>query len=190
MVKRIYASIVSSLALLIPAAHCQSVQPRTAAATFALILALTPSPAQRPSPNVQASKDEAEIEACPLTMGTITRMMEATEELLLLKPDAAHRKDEAADSKAEQSLDQQTAGLAKRPQIVAVLGKYGFTPRTYTVAFNAYLSARIASAGPDAGASLENTVTKAHVNPANIALVRAHKKEIDELMKKYLFPYW
>ena len=76
-------------------------------------------------------------------MGTITNMMQATEELLLLKPDAAHRKEDADDSKAEQSLDQQTAGLAKRPQIVAVLGKYGFTPRTYTVAFHAYLSAGI-----------------------------------------------
>jgi hypothetical protein len=121
-------------------------------------------------------------------MGTITRMMQATEELFLLKPDAAHRKDDADESKAEQSLDQQTAGLAKRPQIVAVLGKYGFTPRTYTVAFYAYLSAAFPTAGPDAGATLE--VTKAHVNSANIALVRAHKKEIDELMKKYVFPYW
>jgi hypothetical protein len=37
MVKRVYASIVSSLVLLIPAAHCQSVQPRIAAATFALL---------------------------------------------------------------------------------------------------------------------------------------------------------
>jgi len=123
-------------------------------------------------------------------MGTITRMMQAAQELMLLKPDTARRKDDADDSKAEQSLDQQTAGLAKRPQIVAVLGKYGFTPRTYTVAFYAYLSTGIATAGPDAGASPENTVTKAHVNPANIALVRAHKKEIDELMEKYLFPYW
>ena len=190
MVERIYASIVSSLILLIPAAHCQSVQPQIAAATFALMLPLTPSPAQRPSPNVQASKDEAEIQACTLTMGTITRMMQAAQELMLLKPDTAHRKDDADDSKAEQSLDQQTAGLAKRPQIVAVLGKYGFTPRTYTVAFYAYLSTGIAIAGLDAGASPENTVTKAHVNPANIALVRAHKKEIDELMEKYLFPYW
>lgn len=188
MVKRIYASIVSSLVLLIPASHCRSVQPQIAAATFALMLALTPSPAQRPAPYVQASKDEAEIQACTLTMGTITSMMQATEELLLLKPAAAHRKHDADDSKAEQSLDQQTAGLTKRPQIVAVLGKYGFTPRTYTVAFYAYLSAGIATAGPDAGATLE--VTKAHVNPANIALVRAHKKEIDELMKKYVFLYW
>ena len=181
MAKRIYASIVFSLVLLNPAAHCQSVQPRIVAATFALMLALIPSPAQRPSPNVQAPNDEAEIQACTLTMGSMTRMMQATQELILLKPDADHRKDDADDSKAEQSLDQQTAGLAKRPQIVAVLGKYGFTPRTYTVAFYAYL---------DAEASLENTVTKAHVNPANIALVRAHKKQTDELMKKYVFPYW
>ncbi|WP_184223470.1 hypothetical protein [Granulicella aggregans] len=178
MLKRIYASTMSSLVLLIPAAHCQSVQPRIAAATFALIPALTPSPEQRPSPNVQASKDEAEIQACTLTMGTITRMLQAAQELFLLKPDADDRKDNADDSKAEQSLDQQTAGLAKRPQIVAVLGKYGFTPRTYTVAFYAYLSAR------------EDTVTKAHVNQANIALVRAHKKEIDQLMNKYVYPYW
>jgi hypothetical protein len=189
MVKRIYASIVSSLVLLIPAAHCQSVQPRIAATTFALMLALTPCPAQSPSPSVQASNDEAEIQACTLTMGTITRMMQAAQELFLLKPDAEHRKDDD-DNKAERSLDQQTAGLAKRPQIVAVLGKYGFTPRTYTVAFYAYLSTGVSTAGLDAGASREKTVTKAHVNPANIALVRKHKKEIDELMKKYLFPYW
>jgi hypothetical protein len=189
MIKRLYAWIVSSLVLLIPAAYCQSVQPRIAAATFARMLALPPSPAQRPSPNVQAS-DEAEIQACTLTMGTITRIMQAAEELILLKPDADYRKDDYDDRKAGQSLDQQAAGLAKRPETVAVLGKYGFTPRTYTVAFYAYLSAGIAAAELDAGVSLENTETKAHVNSANIALVRAHKKEIDELMQKYVFPHW
>ncbi len=154
------------------------------------MLTLTPSPAHRASPNVQASKDDAEIQACTLTMGTITRMMQAAEELILLKRDADHRKSDDDDRKAEQSLDEQSAGFAKRPEIVAVLGKYGFTPRTYTVVFYAYLSAWIAAEGLDTGASLENSAIKAHVNPANIALVRAHKKAIDELMQKYLFPHW
>src|ERR1700712_3473137 len=102
---------------------------RIAAGTFALSHAFTACPAQTPSQKAQSSRDEAEIQAYTLTMDTITRLMQTTHELTLLKPNAEAPKDDADDSKAEQSLEQQTARLAMHPQIVAVLGKYGFTPR-------------------------------------------------------------
>jgi hypothetical protein len=155
---------------------------RIATATFALTLAACQ--AQTPSQKAQAAKDEAEIQAYTLTMDTITRLIQATHDLTLLKP-AAGPKEEADDSDGQQSLDQQAARLAKHPEAVALFAKYGFTPRKYTVAFSAYLVTGIAIAGIDSGASVEDMVTKAHMNPANIALVRAHKAEIDELAKKY-----
>jgi hypothetical protein len=101
-----------------------------------------------------------------------------------MKP-AAGPREEADDRDGQQSLDQQAARLAKHPETVAIFAKYGFTPRKYTVAFSAYLVTSIAITGIDSGASVEDMMTKAHMKPANIALVRAHKAEIDELAKKY-----
>ncbi len=158
---------------------------RIATAIVALLLTLAACPVQTSAQKAQSAKDEAEIRAYTLTMETVTRLMQATHDLTLLKPSAEAPKDGADDGKAEQSLEQQTAHLAMHPEIVAVLGKYGFTPRVYTVAFSAYILGGIALAGLDAGASVEDMVTKAHMNPANIALLRTHKAEIEELAKQY-----
>lgn len=158
---------------------------RIATTTFALTLAFAACQAQTPSQKAQTTKDEAEIEAYTLTMDTITRLIQATHDLTLLKPAAGAPKEETDDGDGQQSLDQQAARLAKHPEAVALFARYGFTPRKYAVAFSAYLLSGIAIAGIDAGASVEDMVTKAHLNPANLALVRAHKAEIDDLTKKY-----
>jgi hypothetical protein len=139
-------------------------------------------------PAFAEDKEIAELEHYTLTMDKITRYMHVLEqgaEYVKAHPDQKADLQAALETDADkhESTDQIARRMAANPVAAELFAKNGWSAHEFVVCEFAYLQTAMAVGMKPADKTDAQWATETHVNPANIAFVRAHQAEIQTMMQ-------
>ncbi|GGA90846.1 hypothetical protein GCM10011491_18510 [Brucella endophytica] len=143
-----------------------------------LLLSFILAPLMAPASAAQASlATQKEVNAFHLTDDFLTRMEAVQTELQTLNLAA---QDEEAPT-GPVTLDSLTAGVEKRPDVMAVLSKHGIKARDYIVGYFALMGS-LAAAEAENEPQLVDELRD--VNPQHLAFAKQYKARIQQLIGK------
>lgn len=146
------------------------------AACLCLLALLLPAAAMAQKPGLSAA-DRADIKAFTLDEDVFGRLKAVVDEGRRM-----HIKRSKMDMRQVHSLDDMASQLvAADPRVKPLLAKHGFTPRQFLVADLATVGTVMAMQRAQAAGKVE--AVEARLNPANVQFYKAHKAEMDALVR-------
>jgi len=140
------------------------------------LLMLLPAAAMAQKPGLSAA-DRADIKAFTLDEDVFGRLKAVVDEGRRM-----HIKRSQMDMRKVHSLDDMASQLvAADPRVKSLLAKHGFTPRQFLVADLATVGTVMAMQRARATGKVE--AVEARLNPANVQFYKAHKAEMDAMVR-------